>query len=87
MFITDALELYAPETLFGRFDLDKSGDLDPAEFELMIRSVAPGPRDAEIRTFFQEHDLDHDGRVSLAELSSCWPERDRASFAPPPARG
>jgi len=79
MFITDALALHDPVTLFHRFDRDASGDLDPGELARLVREVAPGLRPAEVRELFRALDLNRDGRINLDELSVWWPTPARAA--------
>eukprot|EP00708_Paratrimastix_pyriformis_P002061 GAFH01000799.1.p1 GENE.GAFH01000799.1~~GAFH01000799.1.p1 ORF type:complete len:795 (-),score=259.69 GAFH01000799.1:512-2695(-) len=57
-------------TLAQKFDLDASGSLDPNEFALLMAGLGSNLSDEECDQLFTAADVNHDGVVSMEELSS-----------------
>jgi Ca2+-binding EF-hand superfamily protein len=57
------------ERLFQIFDADSEGVVDVAEFLGGVSVFVSGERDDKIRGIFDLYDSDHDGRITLAEMT------------------
>jgi calcium-binding protein CML len=63
--------------IFGHFDRDKNGSIDPTELLELLRALGEEPSADDLAMAIEGLDTDHNGRISFAEFVSWWGNEDR----------
>jgi calmodulin len=57
---------------FDRYDKDRNGRIDLAEFSALLDALALGYEEAQVRAAFTSLDTDQDGQIDFVEFSDWW---------------
>ena len=63
--------------IFGHYDKDKSGSIDPTELLVLLRALGDEPTADDLAMALEALDLDHNGQISFAEFVTWWGREER----------